>query len=272
MVLGDFHPPPRRNNLARHNEATGAIEYYHADGLGSIVATSDSAGVLTGTIRYDAWGNIETGSPAPFAFTGREWDAGTGLYYYRARYYDAKIGRFISEDPIGFAGGVNSYGYVKNNTPNMTDAHGLQSADLRNEWSVTGTKPSPPGRGPDYYALGIGGPVKGVIGGGVVVTVDRYGRLYFSVTGGAGVGFPGVMKLYCGTLTQGKTPTREELDAFVGGGSWSIEGYVGVGGGYSWSGDRNAIELGLGTPQLGVGPSGTWLVSQVSNLRSQPRK
>ena len=39
------------------------------------------------------------------AYTGREWDPETGLYYYRARYYDPKVGRFISEDPIGFAAG-----------------------------------------------------------------------------------------------------------------------------------------------------------------------
>jgi RHS repeat-associated protein len=36
----------------------------------------------------------------PYGFTGREWDSETGLYYYRARYYDPRIGRFISKDPI----------------------------------------------------------------------------------------------------------------------------------------------------------------------------
>ncbi len=47
--------------------------------------------------------------------TGRERDEFTGLYYYRARWYDAMIGRFISEDPIGFAGEeVNLYEYVGN--------------------------------------------------------------------------------------------------------------------------------------------------------------
>jgi RHS repeat-associated protein len=51
----------------------------------------------------------------PYGGTGREWDSETGLYYYRARYYDPKIGRFISKDPIGFAGGgVNLYRYLRN--------------------------------------------------------------------------------------------------------------------------------------------------------------
>jgi len=45
-----------------------------------------------------------------YTYTGREWDKETGLYYYRARYYDPMDGRFISKDPIGFDGGINIYG------------------------------------------------------------------------------------------------------------------------------------------------------------------
>lgn len=68
------------------------------------------------------------GPAAPIAikaFTGREWDPETGLYYYRARYYDPKAGRFISEDPIGFGGGVNFYGYVGGNPTGFVDPAGL---------------------------------------------------------------------------------------------------------------------------------------------------
>jgi RHS repeat-associated protein len=62
----------------------------------------------------------------PYTYTGREWDKETGLYYYRARYYDPMVGRFISKDPIGFAGGdVNLYGYVQNNPVNWIDPFGL---------------------------------------------------------------------------------------------------------------------------------------------------
>jgi len=43
-------------------------------------------------------------NPNRFRFTGRKWDQETGLYYYRARYYDATVGRFVSEDPLGFGG------------------------------------------------------------------------------------------------------------------------------------------------------------------------
>jgi RHS repeat-associated protein len=59
-------------------------------------------------------------------FTGREYDFETGLLYLRARYYDPEAGRFVSKDPIGFAGGdVNLYGYVLGNPVNWGDPLGL---------------------------------------------------------------------------------------------------------------------------------------------------
>ncbi len=60
------------------------------------------------------------------SYTGREPDQHTGLIYYRARWFDAKLGRFISEDPIGFAAGdANLSRYVGNSTPNAVDPSGL---------------------------------------------------------------------------------------------------------------------------------------------------
>jgi RHS repeat-associated protein len=61
------------------------------------------------------------------SYTGREPDTATGLIYYRARWYDPRIGRFISEDPIGFAAGdANLSRYVGNSTPNAVDPSGLE--------------------------------------------------------------------------------------------------------------------------------------------------
>ncbi|HEX8265940.1 MAG TPA: RHS repeat-associated core domain-containing protein, partial [Pyrinomonadaceae bacterium] len=80
---------------------------------------------------YDAFGNVTNGGLSTrYQFTGREYDNYSGLYYYRARWYDSQLGRFISEDPIGFAGGdINLYGYVKNNPIRFTDPFGLDDAD-----------------------------------------------------------------------------------------------------------------------------------------------
>jgi RHS repeat-associated protein len=102
--------------------------YYHADGLGSIVALTNAAGSIVQTYSYDSFGNITPsgGINQPFTYTAREYDYETGLYYYRARYYDPKAGRFITKDPISFAGGdVNLYGYVRNNPINRLDPLGL---------------------------------------------------------------------------------------------------------------------------------------------------
>lgn len=60
----------------------------------------------------------------PFRFTAREFDAETGLSYYRARYYDPASGRFTSEDPLGFGPGVNFFSYVSNNSVNLDDPFG----------------------------------------------------------------------------------------------------------------------------------------------------
>lgn len=106
----------------------GTMSYYLADGLGSITSLTDSNGDIVSTYQYDSFGNqtAVTGSIVnPFRFTGREFDAKTGLYYYRARYYDPVIGRFIQSDPIGLAGGINTYAYVNNNPINFIDPLGL---------------------------------------------------------------------------------------------------------------------------------------------------
>ncbi len=62
-----------------------------------------------------------------FQYTGREND-GTGLYYYRARYYHPGLQQFISEDPISFLAGLNFYSYVSNSPTNTLDPLGLQAA------------------------------------------------------------------------------------------------------------------------------------------------
>lgn len=102
--------------------------YYHADGLGSVMVVTDSGGAPVGSsFGYDSFGNLVKGSlDETYSYTGREWDKDAGLYYYRARFYDPLIGKFISKDPIGFAGGdYNLYSYVQQNPVNWSDPMGL---------------------------------------------------------------------------------------------------------------------------------------------------
>ena len=108
----------------------GQASYYHADGLGSIVALSNSTDSTTQTQRFDAWGNKIAGTipqSAQFGYTGREPDE-TGLIYYRARYYDPAIARFTQRDPSGMKGGLNRYAYVNNSPVMLTDPWGLKAA------------------------------------------------------------------------------------------------------------------------------------------------
>lgn len=107
----------------------GGTKSYLADALGSILALSDATGALTTQYGYEPYGKTTVSGAASdnaFQYTGREND-GTGLYYYRARYYSPELARFISEDPIGFAAGANFYAYVDGNPVSLVDPLGLES-------------------------------------------------------------------------------------------------------------------------------------------------
>ena len=107
--------------------------YYHQDGLGTVTELTDINGAVAKAYAYDAYGNILE-SPGtveqPYTYTGREFDSESGLYYYRARYYDALTGRFLQKDPIGFGSGdSNFYRYVRNAPARFNDPRGLKPGD-----------------------------------------------------------------------------------------------------------------------------------------------
>jgi RHS repeat-associated protein len=109
----------------------GVTSYFIADHLGSIVRATDSLGTPTLTREYDPWGSLLQGSTTSgYAFTGREWDSETSLYYYRARYYDARVGRFLTSDPIGSDGTESAYRYVGNRPTVYVDPSGLIKWDV----------------------------------------------------------------------------------------------------------------------------------------------
>jgi RHS repeat-associated protein len=88
---------------------------------------ADATGAVTASNSYNSFGNpTNTSFPSRYQYTGREFDPFTGLQFSRARWYDPNLGRFISEDPIGFGGGdINLYGYVWNSPLGFIDPMGL---------------------------------------------------------------------------------------------------------------------------------------------------
>ncbi|MCI0739827.1 MAG: RHS repeat-associated core domain-containing protein, partial [Gemmataceae bacterium] len=108
----------------------GTAYWYLTDRLGSIRDVTDNSGVVKDNLKYDAFGNITAETDSNFrgryAWTGREIEVETALQYNRARYYDPKIGRWTSQDPLGFdAGDSNLYRYVKNRPLLDRDPSGL---------------------------------------------------------------------------------------------------------------------------------------------------
>ena len=113
---------------------SGSAYYYHYNNLGSTVAMTDSSGNIVNKYAYDPYGKVLSqveGISNPFKYVGAfgVMDEGNGLLYMRARYYDPITGRFISKDPIGWAGGLNLYNYVGGNPVNWVDPWGLAPGD-----------------------------------------------------------------------------------------------------------------------------------------------
>jgi RHS repeat-associated protein len=101
------------------------------DALGSTIALVDASGSVPTAYAYDPFGGSTVSGAAnsnAFQFTGRE-NEGNGLYFFRARYYSTTLGRFVSEDPLGLAGGDNSYRYANDSPLIYRDPWGLQSED-----------------------------------------------------------------------------------------------------------------------------------------------
>src|SRR2546422_1006058 len=108
-----------------------------ADASGSTVALTDSTGTAQTQYTYEPFGNTTVTGPAStntFQYTGREND-GTGVYFYRARYYSPVYQRFIAEDPLGFGGGdANFYIYAGDSPANFGDPLGLDKDHNWNPW------------------------------------------------------------------------------------------------------------------------------------------
>jgi len=111
----------------------GASVFYNFDDRGNVAQTLDGNGNSFSVFQYDVWGN----RTQPVGNTPGPWDMGarfgyytdteTGLSLLTHRFYDPVVGRFLTRDPLGYGGGINLYGYVRNNPVNRVDPRGTQS-------------------------------------------------------------------------------------------------------------------------------------------------
>ena len=135
----------------------GQTYYYHQNALWSPHALTDASGTVVERYTYDAYGGVIVlnvsynplalnawGTPHSalgnlYLFTGRQLDEETGLYFYRARYYDAAKGRFLQRDPFGYVSGMNLYEYVDGRPTFATDPKGqVPALSIQNEESSKG--------------------------------------------------------------------------------------------------------------------------------------
>jgi RHS repeat-associated protein len=134
-IYGGSTAPVEQVNLD-----TGTVTYLAADSLGSVRGTVSSAGALTGTAAYDAWGNPQTPggltATTPFGFAGAYTDP-TGLLYLINRYYDPATGQFLSVDP-DVSQTQEPYAYASGNPISTADPTG--ASDNAYKYPVIGER------------------------------------------------------------------------------------------------------------------------------------
>ncbi|WP_312313315.1 RHS repeat-associated core domain-containing protein, partial [Sphingobium yanoikuyae] len=124
-----YVPGPSMDEPVLWYEGSGTTDrrWYHSDERGSVISLSDGTGAVVAINRYDEWGNPQSSNVGAFQYTGQIWLSEAGLYYYKARMYDPRLGRFMQADPIRYGGGMNLYAYVRNDPLNLLDPLGRQS-------------------------------------------------------------------------------------------------------------------------------------------------
>jgi RHS repeat-associated protein len=152
---------------------TNAHYFYHADGSGNVLALVDAAGTVQARYGYEPFGRLFWQS-GPLTnlnrlrFASKEMHPSSGLYDFGARWYDPFLQRWLTEDPLGEAGGLNLYRFAANDPINQVDPYGLKDlGSAAMNLRATGLYPTPLGTGLDYF-LG-GAAVGGAMAGGVMI-------------------------------------------------------------------------------------------------------
>lgn len=181
--------------------------YFIRDHLGSPVAVIDEQAQVVEQYRYDALGrvNVYDGEGGPVLtsqigsrhlFQGREYSWATGLYYFRARWYDPVTGRWLSKDPIGISGGLNQYVFCGNNPVNFVDPSGLWQFSIAGGWGLAGELTF--GRNSGRWNVGFKAGLGAGIAGGIVLTDS--GQPHASQGLAARMGFTGQARAAVGPI------------------------------------------------------------------------
>jgi RHS repeat-associated protein len=169
-TVADYLNGPGIDNKLRQTTG-GTASYFVTDHLSTTRGLTDASGNLAASIGYDSFGNLTSGSASTrYTYTGREADSDTGLMFYRARWYDPREGRFISEDPIGFRGrDISFYSYVHNDPLRLIDPTGLRRCNPILGAIVGGLLGGVSGAGAGTVLGAVAGGVIGGAGGTLVI-------------------------------------------------------------------------------------------------------
>ncbi len=143
------HGPEVDNPAIWYQGATVAAASRHSlqmDHQGSVVSVADASGNAVTLNTYDEYGTPGAGNAGRFQYTGQAWIAELGLDYYKARFYNPGLGRFLQTDPVGYQDDFDLYTYVGNDPLNGTDPSGMADEELP-EIVVEAQQPPPPSAG-----------------------------------------------------------------------------------------------------------------------------
>ena len=218
-------------------DSAGARNFL-ADALGGTLALSDWTGTLQTQYTYEPFGNTVAsgfGSANPYQYTGREND-GTGLYFYRARYYNPVLQRFITEDPAGFAGGINTYAYARGNPVSYADPFGLWTGSVGVSvswtfpWGFTSSGAAGfafdgQGHFGSYWGTGVGVGAGAKASGGISLAGSNGQSIcdlrgpFGNVSLGGGEGAAGTADYFQGSTGDGRTVAGTGVTLGVGAGA-----------------------------------------------------